>query len=262
MRKPAGILFTDLDGTLLDHETYQPSDAAVDLVRTLASEGVVTVAVTSKTGAEVATLIPKLGVHKVAVVEGGGAVLRHDGSVRVLGRGVRDELIAALNGVASRGLRVRGAHQMDAAEFARRTGLSQDEAQLALTRHASEPFVYDGPDEAIPDLERWLASAGVSLTRGGRFWHLQHRGVDKAAGARAIAAELGLQTGGRTGGVGDAWNDLPLLEWVGSGYLLGNRVPDREVPPRVMRIRTDGPAGFAIAVADYARQLGLAVGGE
>ena len=72
-RKLRHILFTDLDGTLLDHRTYLPGPA-LEALRDLQSHGVPVVAATSKTAAELRVLAPELGLTDGWIAENGGAI--------------------------------------------------------------------------------------------------------------------------------------------------------------------------------------------
>ena len=67
------IVFSDLDGTLLDHETYsfEPARPALDRLK---REGHVLVLASSKTAAEIAPLRDAMGFsHCPAIVENGAA---------------------------------------------------------------------------------------------------------------------------------------------------------------------------------------------
>ncbi len=54
--------------------------------------------------------------------------------------------------------------------------------------------------------------------------------------------------GVKTAAIGDAWNDLPMLEEVELGFLLGDAVEPEAVPPGVTRLKRTGPQGFVDAV--------------
>lgn len=250
-----GVLFTDLDGTLLDLETYQPSRVARELVDELARDGILTVAVTSKTATEVGEVAASVRLAPVAVVEGGGVLLLQDGTTTIVGTG-REQLIGVLVSLREEGWAVRGFSDMSVHEVAERTGLTTDSARCAMDRLASEPFVVvrmDPPN--VEDLRRRASELGAEVTRGGRFWHLVGAGVDKGSGVDAALALLGLGGGATTtGAVGDAWNDLAMLERVEHPYFLGDRVPPRMLPPRVHRVAEDGPAGFVSAARAFRRE--------
>jgi mannosyl-3-phosphoglycerate phosphatase len=255
----SGILFSDLDGTLLDHESYLPSETAISTLRRLEQSGVKVVAVTSKTAAEVRELLFELRLDPPAVVEGGGAILDGDGVERVIGL-PHERLVAMLPALREAGAAVRGFSEMSATELAQRSGLDSAKAALAKTRAASEPFVV--LHQVDVELERRMAevaeSLGASVTRGGRFWHLTGRDIDKASGVQLI---LEGWPGGapHTAAVGDAWNDLPMLSLVDQGFLLGNAVPDSRVPRGVIRLAELGPTGFVEAVTRLAHDWNLPV---
>jgi len=99
-----------------------------------------------------------------------------------------------------------------------------------------------------------ITSLGASLARGGRFRHLLGKGIDKGAGVRAVLKMIDAGDRLRTAAIGDAWNDLPMLEEVELGFLLGNAVEPESVPSGVTRIEATGPQGFVDAVGQI---LGL-----
>ena len=246
-----GILFTDLDGTLLDFESYRPSPAACELVVALARDGILTVPVTSKTAAEVLEIMTDLQVAPIAVVEGGAVLLHEDGSSRIMGLH-RERLVAVLHELRDEGWPVRGFSDMTANEVADLTGLEHDAASRAMERSASEPFVIGPTVQAKEDdLRRRAAELGAAVTRGGRFWHLIGAGVNKGTGICAVLDTLELPYRPTTGAVGDAWNDLAMLERVDHGYFLGGRVPRSQLPERVRCIAADGPGGFVAAAGEF-----------
>jgi len=246
-----GILFTDLDGTLLDFDSYRPSRAARDLLDELARDGILTVPVTSKTAAEVKEVVGDVRLAPIAVVEGGAVLLLEDGSTRIVGSH-REQLIDVLRSLREEGWPVRGFSDMTADEVADLTGLSRAGARRAMERLASEPFLIVRPlPSKVNDLNRRACELGAEVTRGGRFWHLIGRGVDKGSGVNTVLETLTCGRRTVTGAVGDAWNDLPMLERVDHGYFLGHRVPVSQLPSRVRRISEDGPGGFVEAARDF-----------
>src|SRR5215204_785786 len=150
------VVFSDLDGTLLDHDTYS-FDAARPALERLGHAGVPVVLCTSKTRAEVEPLREALENDSPFIVENGGAAFIPDGyfsgeidipdAERVgdmLVVALSDpyaELVAAL-GRASResGVRVRGFADMTDAEVAAATGLPIEDARRARRREFDEPF--------------------------------------------------------------------------------------------------------------------------
>jgi mannosyl-3-phosphoglycerate phosphatase len=242
------LLFTDLDGTLLDFQTYRPSDEAVNVLRALSGLEVLVVPVSSKTSAEVRPLMADLELGGCAVTEG-GAVLETPSKSRIVGL-ERNRLQSRLGRLRDEGWPVRGMGEMTVDEVVDLTGLSPGGAEGAMTRMASEPFVTtrELTREEAQRLARSAAALGAALTRGGRFWHLMGAGVDKAAGVQQLREELEIGSEIVSAAVGDAWNDLPMLEAVDHGFLLGDAVPMELVPEGVTRLDDLGPTGFVRAV--------------
>lgn len=263
------VVFTDLDGTLLDHASYSWA-AAEEALAELARRRVPLVLVTSKTRAEVEPLRRKLGnAHPFITENGGGIFIPHKyfprhipGAVRVaryhcvsLGRPYA-EIVEALQEIAAEaGAEVVGFHQMNAREIAQNTGLPLREAELARQREFDEPFFFAGDEEAVRERFLELARARkLEIARGGRFWHL-FAGSDKG---RAVRELMKLYRGpGRTRlravGLGDSANDIPLLAAVDYPVVVQKPGGDYdpaiiEKLPRVHRAPAPGPAGWNQAV--------------
>jgi mannosyl-3-phosphoglycerate phosphatase family protein len=247
--KPRGAIFTDLDGTLLDYHTYLPSPPAVALLRELEAMQIRVIPVSSKTSAEVRPLMEALGLSGPAVLEGGPVIVWEDGSESVTGS-CRADLVDVLQQLQARGWGVRGMSEMSVGEVMELTGLGDSAARRAMTRSASEPFVMVGhpSPSGTADIADAIAELGASLARGGRFRHLLGKGVGKGAGVRSVLAMIHTGDWFGTAAIGDAWNDLPMLEEAEIGFLLGNAVEPEAVPPGVTRLGRTGPPGFIDAV--------------
>lgn len=256
------VFFTDLDGTLLDHDTYdwQPARPAI---RRIQAAGHALILCTSKSLAEVASLWHSMGLADPVIVENGGAIYlperyfggRLPGTVTrggweaiELGAPYRDLVGALGEAAAASGARVRGFANMDTEEVARRTGLPLETARQAHQREYDEPFLVEEGDPA--SLCAAIERLGYSWTRGGRFFHIL-RGCDKAQAVRRLTALFREQRAvERTVGLGDGLNDAGFLREADSAWLLPSRqlaelarlAPGARVAP------AKGPAGWAQAV--------------
>lgn len=261
-----GLVVSDLDGCLLDADTYA-FDAARPALAALAESGCPLVLCSGKTRAEMEPLARALGLAAPFIVENGGALVfpagsfegavpgaRAAGGAQVVSLGApRAALVAALREIAAEaGVRVRGFADLDAAEVAALTGLAEDAARLALEREFDEPFLLDGED-AVPRLEQAARRRGLCVTHGGRFHHLLG-GSDKGLAVRTLRAVYALA--GRDGacvGLGDAETDLPLLVAVDRPIVVPAR--DGRAAPRLSRelpraeiAPAPGPAGWNAAL--------------
>lgn len=266
------VVFTDLDGTLLDAATYA-FDRAAEALAALRASGIPLVLVSSKTRAEIEPIQHNLGLAGPFVVENGGAVFLPPGSVavalpqavnrdgyRVIELGLPyKELRRALGELAqASGARVRGFGDMPLEEIAERTGLPPEEAALARRRDYDEPFVFDGPPDRREAFLRQAEARGLRCTRGGRFHHLTGR-HDKGEACRLLTEAYRAEAGGAglvTIGLGDSLNDRPMLEAVDIPWLVQR--PDGAYDPevRLPHLRHApgiGPAGWNRAVLSLLR---------
>ncbi|MEW5723023.1 MAG: HAD-IIB family hydrolase [Thermodesulfobacteriota bacterium] len=259
---PRFLVFSDLDGTLLDHDTYsfEPARPALERLR---ETGTPLVLVSSKTRPELEAIRRELHNRDPYVVENGGAVFLPRGcgltppagAALIEGRravilGRRSAEITPLFDRLAQKYPVRALSRMTEAEAAALTGLSLDQARSAKAREFGEAFVLEDLSVPEEELAAVVAELGLNLTRGGRFYHLLG-GNDKG---RAVSLLIGLYRRQSpdlvSAAVGDAPNDLPMLAAVNRPFL-GAR-PDGSHHdldlPGLARLSQPGPAGFNQAV--------------
>ena len=265
---PPWIVVTDLDGTLLDEETYDwtPARPAIDA---LAARGIPLLLCTSKSRAELEPLRAALGHEGPFIVENGGAVCvpaglfgpttgppagsqRRDGlDILPLGTPYATLVAALAEAAAEAGIAVRGFHDMDDHEVAERTGLTRDAASLARRREFDEAFIAPGvSDEGLLRLERALESRAVRMARGGRFLHVLGQ-CDKGLALRRLLERYMRARGPmRVAALGDAPNDLPILNAAHVPIIIRSPRAStlQALVPRARISELTGPAGWNAAV--------------
>jgi mannosyl-3-phosphoglycerate phosphatase len=275
------VVFSDLDATLLDAETYtcQSAETAVDALK---KREAAIVLVTSKTLSEVDGLHDQMGLDDPFVFENGGGIAFCKGApllehlvfgesqlkefdlegFLVFPLGVRYELLvkALVDISAEIGAPLIGFSKMSDEEVAKATGLLAEEAAKARRRLFDEPFVT--PKETSSSLEARIQTAatrrGLAVVKGGRFWHLiGHAGKGKAV---SILLEAFRKHYGEVVsiGLGDSPKAFPFLQLVDTPILLGK--PSKEellspLPERARRYETPGPKGWNQAVLDILATL-------
>ena len=259
------VVFTDLDGTLLDHSTYSFAEAqpALDLLK---SKSIPIVICTSKTRSEVEYWRGLLANNHPFIVENGGAafipanyfhfaiptsVPRGHYSMLQLGTPYGD-LVQSLREAAEESrCEVLGFSQMSVAEVARNCQMSPDEAALAKEREFDEPFLIleqDRPAELLTAIER----RGRRWTRGGRFHHILGEN-DKAAAVRLLLdLYRNVEPNVRSIGLGDGLNDAQFLNTVDIPILIRTSWLDRlqALVPRGRPTRSPGPRGWCQAILE------------
>lgn len=250
------VIFSDLDGTLLDHVSYDFEPARPMLER-LARTGAALIVATSKTAAEVASIRSALGfAHCPAIVENGAGILE-PGHRAATDGAARDELrqkVAALpDGL---GQRFTGFADWGPAEIARRTGLDPAAAARAAERQFTEPGVFTGTAAELEAFLEQLRAVGISAQRGGRFLTLSF-GADKAARLAEVARRYRLPgVVPRTIALGDGENDIAMIEAADIGIVVPNPahpplpVLGGEAVGRVIRAPAPGPRGWRLALEE------------
>ncbi len=134
------------------------------------------------------------------------------------------------------------------------------EMDVSATVLAAEPtvkIVARHPEIPSVELYRTVLGArveGVELTHSGASYiEMSAAGVSKASALSRLCAELGIE---RTAvaAVGDAFNDLPMLEWAGTALTTANAMPEvKQVAHRVLESNDeDGVAAYLEELVDAA----------
>ncbi len=263
------VIFTDLDGTLLDSSTYS-FEAAREALDQLHTRSIPLVVVSSKTQAEIEPLRTRLGNGHPFIVENGGAVVipssyfpfqlpaatNHDQYVFVELGTPYAILRQALKEIEQElGVELRGYGDMSPDEVVRRTGLSRPEAELAMQRRYDEPFVVEDEQCPLETLTHAITARGLRWTKGDRFHHLMgaqdkgqavhylidcYRRLVDHDQDRLIAV-----------GIGNSLNDLQMLQAVEQPILVQqpNGLYETAITlPKLILAPGPGPLGWNQAV--------------
>lgn len=220
-------VFTDLDGTLLDHHTYsyEPALAMLDQLTRL---NIAVIPTTSKTRAEVAQLRTDLKLKTPFIVENGAAIYIPtdflpsqpkdteivDGFYRKAFTQPRQywlDLIDQHN--ASFADCFIGFSQMNDEQISLATGLSTQDAHLANQREFSEPLKWLAGETEKTTFKQKLKAAGANVLQGGRFVHVSGK-CNKGIALQWLRKEMSeqLNSNFKSVALGDSYNDNDMLE--------------------------------------------------
>jgi mannosyl-3-phosphoglycerate phosphatase family protein len=267
------VVFTDLDGTLLDHETYSFS-AAMPALELLRGKCIPLVFCSSKTRAEIEIWRKRLGNHHPFIAENGGGIFVplsyfEEDDVRsvwpktetiegyfVLVLGTPYPVLRrALEDLRRDGFNVKGFGDMTVTEVTEVTGLSGEEAELAKRREFDETFIFHGGKEKIEALLRSIRERGLHCAQG-RFYHLMGEN-DKGRAVEMLKGLYRRKLGNIiTTALGDSPVDFPMLERVDYPVLVRNYrgEHDRRISlPNLIKAEGIGPDGWNRALLSLIR---------
>lgn len=268
------IIFTDLDGTLLDEKySFQSALPALNLIR---QYSVPLVLCSSKTRREIEFYRLKLGNRDPFVSENGGGIFVPKGyfghylltsksgleqragyEVICLGAPYAD-LRRALTIVRGEGFTLRGFGDMSVDEVASSLGLSVEEATMAKEREFDEPFFFKGSEEEENKIADSIKTKGFTMTKG-KIFHILGTS-DKGQAVSILIRLYGKQRGTIiTLGFGDSPNDKPLLEAVDVPIIVqkpsGDYDPRLEAVSNAIKARGIGPVGWNKAITELLPSL-------
>lgn len=276
MRK---LLFTDLDGSLLDHHNYDYSQA-LPALQALKAQNIPWILTTSKTAEEVIDIKRQLENPYPFIVENGAGVFWPKQSMQFTDVFERQWLqnieiqtwqndfeYISLNSVSMTqmlelanefrkklNLIFTSFSEMSAQQVTDCTGLTLEQSAKAKQRHFSEPLLWQDSEEKLQQFKRALQPHGLQLIKGGRFVHLM--GLSNKGLALRFLADYyyqAWQTPIETMALGDGNNDVPLLE--ASDYPVVIRSPVNPPPqvnhPNVVVTKEYGPEGWNNAVLNW-----------
>lgn len=261
------VVYTDLDGTLLDHDTYR-FDEARDALSRLRQAGIPVVICSSKTRAEIEVIRREMGNRAPFICENGGAVfipgetvglessdLKERAGYRVMELGQPHAILMdrfrALRDAG--GFNMSGFSDWTTEEIAHKTGLSTDAARLAGQREYSEPFEFYEDARRYETLEARVREQGLQITRGGRFYHLIGNN-DKGEAVQYLTDRYMAGLPGTelvTIGLGDGANDVPMLCRVDVPVVIRKKTGRWEAVEGRQDVyfsKAPGPGGWAEAI--------------
>ena len=267
------IVFTDLDGTLLDLVTYS-YEKSIAGVNRLKEIGVPLIFCSAKTRAEQEVYRHKLENFHPFIVENGGAILiprgyfpfsfeyhRSIDELLVIELGTSYEEVRQLLGkvIEEGGFHFRGFGDMSDEEVAEETGLDIESAKLAKQREYDETVVIaSGAKQShitsgeIDEFLRKIKQAGLNWTHGGRFYGVMGDN-DKGKAVKIVTGlyrEMWDEI--ETIGLGDSLNDLPMLSTVDIPILVQKRdyAWENIDVPNLRKVQGIGPEGWSRAIKE------------
>lgn len=268
------IIFTDLDGTLLD-SNYSFRNA-LPALRLIKKKNIPLILCSSKTRTEIEHYRKRLkNIHPFISENGGGIYIpkgyfrfQVSGDFGELSRAVRgqdeenekyhiiklgakySDLRKALQELRDDGFDVRGFGDMSIKEITGLTSLKTAEAKLSKQRDFDEPFVFKGSKASLSKLKQNIKLKGLTFSQG-EFFHIMGKS-DKGRAVSVLKKLYNVQNHKIiTTALGDSPNDIEMLQNVDCPIVV--QKPDGFYDKRIKvkkLIKADGigPEGWNKAV--------------
>ena len=231
------IIFTDLDGTLLDHTDYNTSNVS-ELLQQLQSAHIPVVFNTSKTFCEVVEIKNELNIQQPFIVENGAAVfipqsyfeLKPIGCKEVGGYwcyALASPLSSLLSDLDSLDAQYKAHYklfsELSSEQISELTGLNNAQARRAQTRDYSDPLYWYGSDELLDTFVNDVTALGYEIKIGGRFIHIA-KNTDKSAAQQWLVKQFTqhFRKPLTVIALGDSDNDKQMLEHADIAIIINN----------------------------------------
>lgn len=229
------IIFTDLDGTFLNHDDYSFSSSKESLAK-IANEKIPLIFTTSKTKIEVENLQKKVGIKEPFIVENGAAIffpkdyrnfdfsfLDSFEEYHILQLGLTYKQILNFYNKYKEEFGMKGFSDMSDEELSSLTNLELKKIKYSKQRGFTEPFIIED-EKDLKNLKNLAATYKIKITKGGRFYHLIGEKQDKGkAVLKAIEVFKKVYDSSLESiALGDGENDIPMLEKVDLPIIIKN----------------------------------------
>ncbi|KAB2879853.1 HAD-IIB family hydrolase [bacterium] len=221
------VIFTDLDGTLLNYYDYSYRDA-LPIIARIREQSIPLIICTSKTRHEVLDFRKELNIEDPFITENGGGIFfqkNHEHEVfnesdyyegyRLIRLGKYYSEIRAFFIELKKSFAITGFGDMGVSAIQNLTGLSMDQATKAKRREFTEPFIFESEQDVFL-VDQMARQKGFKVVQGGRFYHLIGSEQDKSVAVERVIQiyENMFQSKIISIGAGDSMNDYGMLKVV------------------------------------------------
>lgn len=229
------LIFTDLDGTFLNHDDYLFDDSKESL-SLIKQKKLPLIFTTSKTKEEVETLQKKVAIKEPFITENGAALFipkNYQGydfssldefeDYNILQFGLEYKQILKFYNKYKEEFSMLGFSDMSIKDVAKYTDLDLEDAKKSKERNFTEPFILKD-ESKFENLKNLARAYNIKITKGGRFYHLIGQNQDKGIAvkkAKKLFEDI-FNEKIESIGLGDGPNDISMFENVDLPIIIKN----------------------------------------
>ena len=253
------LIFTDLDGTLLEHKTYS-YEPALPALKQVEKHNIPLIFSTSKTRAEIEYWQKQLKNSHPFISENGGGIFipknyfsfeyPYDKKIKnfkVIELGMPYRSLLKIVRKIQQQYELQSFADMNPSDLSKETGLSLEQAALALSRDYELPFKLLNPYEK-DDVLAEIKKHKLSVIIGGIYYHLMANQSKGKAVARLLNLFSKQYPSLKTIALGDTFNDVSMLDLVDIPYLV-QRPDGSYISSSYNHADGIGPVGWCSAVS-------------
>lgn len=242
------LIFSDLDATLLDHNTYSFQEAlpALQLIR---KRKIPLILSSSKTYDEMIVIRKELNNHDPFIYENGSGIYFEDNKVSL---GTSHSEISNLLQDLKKRFSFTSFYDLGPAGIQKETGLDINASERAYRREFTEPLIWKDSTQNLIIFKQLLQQNNLTAAQGGRFLTISSA---KNKGDALLWVKKRYESIAKvkitTIGLGDSENDINMLDCADNAIIV--RHP-KKLPPNInghaSLIITDaiGPKGWNEAI--------------
>ena len=219
MRKKKILIFTDLDGSLLDKETFK-FDVIKDYFKELVRNGIIIIPNSSKTEAELLDFNEQNNLDLSFITENGSSIhglnkIHHNLPDKIIISRTIDEIRNIYEENISLDFENKITHilELEREKQQEILGLPLDKIKLAIKRDHSLPIKFNGTEIEKNEFTKILKNSGLTIQTGGRIMNVCDN-VDKSKAVSKVLQLIRKQLDDEiiTIGVGDNENDIEMIK--------------------------------------------------
>ena len=261
------VVVTDLDGTLLNHYSYDYA-GALEAIHVFQQHRIPIVFNTSKTFSESRAYQQALDISAPFIVENGSCIFlptsqfphapananTRNGYWAVMMGKTHNEICQMLAEIETPASNYQRLSQCSVEQAIDMTGLSKEQAVKAIEREYSEPLIWQADNEALVSFKQQLKTRGLTTEQGGRFLHVLGD-CDKGRSMQALATCFDKKV--RFIVLGDSANDASMLAIADIPVIV--KSPSNDVLKKqfagAIQTEKEAPQGWTEAIDAAIRQI-------
>jgi mannosyl-3-phosphoglycerate phosphatase family protein len=268
------IIFTDLDGSLLNHDNFEFKKIK-DFILECLLIGIKIIPNSSKTKKEIEIFSSQLGMKLPYIVENGAAIhnldvlnpaFKIENNSLVLSRTI-EEILEIFNKEVPKNFKEKCSFlkDMDKKQQQQILGLSEQFLPFALDRDYSIPFIFNGSHHLIDEFRLILETLEMKLHEGGRVFNISDN-CSKGSALKSLIDKLkkDFLLNPFIIVVGDSPNDISMLKEAHQPCVVPlpnkNNLDNLEIK-NILRAKQCAPEGWEEVIRSSLKRLNINLAG-